>query len=215
MFAGFYMGVICIWNYMSFLLLPVMVYVLVKNRSALSEKVWEQKNIGLKENEQLMPAGSQGFILFAGMLAGMFATLMKYTGLTGNTVWEQLFWWSRQLLTLPGRCQGVSFLAFVWVVSALILGIIVQGVAKSVQRKRMERQEYKQLLKKESAEEKMQGDYFTTKDGRVIKYIDNPLPGPKKHMKRKMGFEIDDEQVQEMADDFDYQIDEGSDFDFD
>ena len=206
------MGVICIWNYMSFLLLPVMVYVLVKNRSALSEKVWEQKNIGLKENEQLMPAGSQGFILFAGMLAGMFATLMKYTGLTGNTVWEQLFWWLEQFSVLPGRCQEISFPAFLWVAAAFVLGIGIRTIAAFVQRKRKEKLEYKEILQKER--EKQQ-EYFTTKDGRVVKYIENPLPGPKKHVKKVMSFEINDADEKETADDFDYTIDEGSDFDFD
>lgn len=223
-FTGCYMGVICIWNYVGFLLLPVMLYVLVKNRSALREELWKQKNIELRENEQLMPAGSQGFILVTGMLVGMFATLMKYTGLTGNTVWEQLFWWSGQFLTLPGRCQDVSFFAFVWLIAALALGIVMQGILECVQRKQKERQELENIRaefapengkQKELAEEEMQGDYFTTKDGRVVKYIDNPLPGPKKHVKKEMSFAIDDAEGTEKVDDFDYKIDEDSDFDFD
>ena len=252
MLIGFYMGVVCTWNYIGFLLLPVMVYVLARNQAVLSEKLWMQKNIALEEKEQLMPIGSQGFILVAGMLVGMFATLMKYTGLTGWTVWVQLFWWQDQLAAFPGRCQDVPPAALLWLLAAFAIGIGSQVFVDYFKRKQEEKREYEELLRKEEEErrrfeaiereaeetledisdaedepemitdaeddmgdEEMQDEYFTTKDGRVVKFIDNPLPGPKKHVKREMNFEIDDvTQEEKMSDDFDYKVDTDKDFDF-
>ncbi|MBQ8598346.1 MAG: hypothetical protein IJ409_11220, partial [Lachnospiraceae bacterium] len=64
----------------------------------------------------------------------------------------------------------------------------------------------------------MQDDYFTTADGRVVKFLDNPLPGPKKHIKREMDFEINDvndiKPDVKAEDDFDFEVDSNSDFDF-
>ncbi len=69
---------------------------------------------------------------------------------------------------------------------------------------------------KAPAEEK-QDDYFITEDGRRIKYIENPLPGPKKHVKREMDFDL--KEVDDLMDfpdenEFDYKIKENDDFDF-
>lgn len=240
MLIGFYMGVICTWNYIGFLLVGVMVYVLVQNRTVLREKLWMQRNLELEENEQIMPVTTQGLILLAGMLVGMFATLMKYTGLTGWTVWEQLFWWQDQFAALPGRCQDISTAMLIWLLSAFGLGIGCQFFVDRLKQKAEEQREYDAILHKEAEEKQkkesigheeipvmdlppadtgddgMSDEFFIAEDGRQIKYIDNPLPGPKKHIKREMDFEIDDieEVIEEKKDDFDYRIDDDADFDF-
>lgn len=60
----------------------------------------------------------------------------------------------------------------------------------------------------------MQDGYFTTQDGRIVKFLDNPLPVPKKHVKKEMDFKFHDvEPLEKKADDFDYPIRENDDFD--
>lgn len=240
MLIGFYMGVLCTWNYIGFLLLGVMVYVLIRNRKALGEKLWMQKNLELEEKEQIMPVKTQGLVLLAGMLVGMFATLMKYTGFTGWTVWEQLFWWQDQFMALPGRCQDISTIMLIWLVTALGLAFACRFYANRHNQKTEEKKEYEEILHKEAEEkqkdesinhkkmakselppvdtgvDEMPDEFFIAEDGREIKYIDNPLPGPKKHVKRDFDFDFDDIEevvVEEQKDDFDYQIADDADFD--
>ncbi len=70
--------------------------------------------------------------------------------------------------------------------------------------------------KKMPVEEK-QDEYFIAEDGRRIKYIENPLPGPKKHVKREMDFDLQEyDDLLEFPDEneFDYKISENDDFDF-
>ncbi|MCI9335379.1 MAG: hypothetical protein HFI98_11690, partial [Lachnospiraceae bacterium] len=55
------------------------------------------------------------------------------------------------------------------------------------------------------------GKYIITEDGRRIKLLDNPLPGPKEHVRKEMDFDLDFEM--EAADDFDIKITDGDDFD--
>ncbi len=65
--------------------------------------------------------------------------------------------------------------------------------------------------------EEKQDEYFIAEDGRRIKYIENPLPGPKKHVKREMDFDLQEyDDLLEFPDEneFDYKISENDDFDF-
>lgn len=55
------------------------------------------------------------------------------------------------------------------------------------------------------------GKYIITEDGRRIKLLDNPLPGPKEHVRKEMDFDLDFEM--EAADDFDIKITDDDDFD--
>lgn len=50
------------------------------------------------------------------------------------------------------------------------------------------------------------------KEEKKIKYIENPLPLPKKHVKRTMEFKFNDGQGKK-ADDFDVEIRDDDDFD--
>ena len=44
-----------------------------------------------------------------------------------------------------------------------------------------------------AGEEKQQEkpDFFTAPDGRKVKYLENPLPGPKKHVSRQLDFDVE------------------------
>ncbi|MBD5396248.1 MAG: hypothetical protein HDR23_05830 [Lachnospiraceae bacterium] len=50
------------------------------------------------------------------------------------------------------------------------------------------------------------------KEEKKIKYIENPLPLPKKHVKRTLEFKYNDPQA-ELLDDFDVKISDDDDFD--
>lgn len=278
---GFLMGMICIWNYQSWILAVITVYVLLKNHSTLKEKLWQQQNgEELLEKDQIMPAWTEGFILSMGVLLGMFATLMKYTGLTGYAIGGQFVWWIRQYMSLPGRCQGVDSWLIVWLIAALAAGIIFQQIVNKAAEVRLEKRERAEAeLKREEAQRKKQqarkmadtgwesiqererpaplvrrqsepkpglepesrfkpeskfeqepkkepkkesrvevgrriqqadGEYVMTEDGRIVKLLDNPLPVPKKHVKKEITFDH-----AAVKDDFDFDFDIGADGDFD
>lgn len=145
--------------------------------------------------------------------------------------------WSRLSLIVMGFYLGVicirnslGFYLPVWLLFAVSSGIVCQWIYNIVQKK-------KQAVKAEegggtdtvnytgtpgkeggkmSVEEK-QDDYFIAGDGRRIKYIENPLPGPKKHVKRTMDFDLNEiDELKDFPDEneFDYKIRENDDFDF-
>ena len=227
--SGFYMGVICIWNYVGFLLIAVAVYLLIRNYSVLKEKIKVQKGEkGRKPQDRIMTVGYQGFLLFSGILVGMFATLMKYTGLTGYTLKEQFDWWRFQMESFPGRCQDISTWIAIAFTGAVLIGALCQrifpginssGPEKMKDSRAVEKEAMKSRKEEEHMEEK-QEEYITTKDGRKIRLLDNPLPTPKKHIKKEMGFDFDfDDNVlkdNEKSDkiDFDVEISDNDDFDF-
>lgn len=233
MIAGFYLGVICIWNYIGWCLAAVSIYILIRNHLALREGICEQKNDEERElREQLMGAGSQAFILFTGVIVGMYATLMKYTGLTGKTIAEQFNWWVRQLGSFPGRCQDIPGWFIFVLMGAVITGILCRMFIK-VRSKKIEkisaeatekahvnmeqieeRQTEEQVKEAQTAVEEKQDGYVITEDGRKIKLLDNPLPGPKKHVKREIGFDYDEIDVNNNKKDFDIEIGDNDDFDF-
>lgn len=234
MFAGFFLGVICTWNYVGWLLVLLTAYVLTLNHRNLEDRLWEQKQKEeLDEKYQLMPVYSQAFILVLGLLIGMYATLMKYTGITGIPVGEQFIWWLEQYKALPGRCQDLSVSFALWTVLAVLMGIVVEYIEKFVRKKKLIQEMYdeEEKLTEESDSEidkpkdeasveangtALEDNYIVTEDGRTIKLLDNPLPVPKKHVKKEMEFKIDstDEQSDEkLADDFDYHVDDNDDFD--
>lgn len=143
MLTGFWTGVVCIWNYSGWLLLPLIVYILNKNRYNLKEKIWEQKQKEIYlERQQVMRVGSQISILAVGILLGMYATLMKYTGITGIFVGEQFRWWFFQYRDLPNRCQDISTELFLWLLFAGTLGVFCSMLIRSFQRRKMQNMMY-------------------------------------------------------------------------
>lgn len=278
---GFFLGVFCIWNYISWLLAALTVYVLVLNRKNMEDRLWEQRQKNeTPDKEKLMPVYSQSLTLFIGMFIGMYATLMKYTGLTGIPLAEQLIWWLEQFREFPGRCQDVSFELFLSVIVAVLLGIAVKYIEKYLLRRKLLREMYveeQKLLQTEQAaplpsakpieqdkpesaskkeeaapdketapvQEKPEAEteqeaekeaepqkeaelqkeaepqtetdqeaeaevpegYVRAEDGRMIKLLENPLPLPKKHVKKEMEFQLD------VEDEFDHCTDADDDFD--
>lgn len=224
MILGFLTGVVCIWNYMGWLLVVLMIYVLYGNHHNLEERLWEQKQKEeLEEKYRLMPVSSQAFILTLGILVGMFATLMKYTGFTGLPVVEQFIWWLNQFQAFPGRCQDISIWLAAWLLLAVVVGIVCERTEKAILRKRLLKEMYgeESAAEKEEQEEEQEQEQeensIVTEDGRRIKLLDNPLPVPKRHVKKKMNFKVNETGEQqaekEKKDDFDHQTDADDDFD--
>ena len=163
-----------------------------------------------------------------GIFAGMFTTLMKYTGRTGQTLGQQFDWWMIQLRSFPNRCQDISTWLIVVLVMSVFIGILCNMVFFAVKKKKAGQAEENNKVLEEAAEspeeesdmEETHEGYVTTADGRQIKLLDNPLPVPKKHVKREMRFDFDFEDegkkenpIEEKSD-FDIEISENDDFDF-
>lgn len=216
MILGFGMGVLCIWNYLGWLLVPVTALVLYQNHRNLRTRIWEQKQKELYyEREQVMPVSSQGSILTLGLLLGMYATLMKYTGLTGISVGEQMIWWTDQFKNVTDRCQDISLMMTMWLVIAGSLGIFLGAYGQKIYRRRIQDRMYEDEVSKEVTEEIEVHDYVITPEGRKVELLDNPLPLPKPHVKKEMDFKINDLPKEEAheKDDFDFLISENDDFD--
>lgn len=145
--------------------------------------------------------------------------------------------WSRLSLIVMGFYLGVicirnslGFYLPLWLLSAVTAGIACQWLFGFMQRKKKpeasKEGEEAAVLKNTRARrkedkkmpvEEKQDEYFIAEDGRRIKYIENPLPGPKKHVKREMDFDLQEyDDLLEFPDEneFDYKISENDDFDF-
>lgn len=283
MIFGIYLGVVCTWNYTGFFLVLLFGYILVKNQMLTREFIWQQDRELLTEKDQIMSTFSQGMIVFLGVLFGMFITLMKYTGISGDVISGQFMWWLRQYTELPGVCQGTELQYAVGLLVSVVLAIICH----TVQLRYRSNKEAEMLLQKinsqktegtetqtgkqetaasvagtttsektvgettkepansgklqeeeilignelhtdtDSAsvssekdkqtaihtegEEQMeadgtQNDYFVSKDGKKVRYLDNPLPVPKKHVERHLDFDFDISMDDIMA--FDREMDD-------
>lgn len=154
MLLGFRMGVVCIWNYTGWLLLPIMIYILNRNRYNLKDKIWEQKQKEIYlERQQVMQVGSQTSILTVGTLLGMYATLMKYTGMTGISVGEQFRWWIAQYRELPERCQDISTQLILWLLLAGVAGILCSVLIQSIRRRKLQNMMYEDEIYPQDEEE--------------------------------------------------------------
>lgn len=228
MLMGFYLGVVCIWNYAGFLLLILFAGVLVKTHLSTKELIWRQDQDLLQEKDQIMSTFSQVLIVILGILLGMFAILMKYTGISGEVISGQIRWWIGQFRDLPGTCQGLEFKYVIYIVVVILLGMLCNAGQTCYQKRREESTsedvkipklpEHTEAVEKSTAaleewrfdlyddseenwrfpdeltgEEKQQEnpDFFTAPDGRKVKYLENPLPGPKKHVSRHLDFDFE------------------------
>lgn len=243
MLMGFYLGVVCIWNYAGFLLLILFAGVLVKTHLSTKELIWRQDQDLLQEKDQIMSTFSQVLIVILGILLGMFATLMKYTGISGEVISGQIRWWIGQFRDLPGTCQGLEFKYVIYIVVVILLGMLCNAGQTCYQKRREESTsedvkipklpEHTEAVEKSTAaleewrfdlyddseenwrfpdeltgEEKQQEnpDFFTAPDGRKVKYLENPLPGPKKHVSRQLDFDVEVNMDDMLA--FDRKLDE-------
>ena len=215
-------------------------YVLACNKRSLKQGLWEErreadeKHYKKLEKYQLMPVGSQLMILTVGTLIGMYATLMKYTGLTGISVGEQFLWWTAQYQSIQERLQDVSVVTAAYLGGSLLLGAVLGLVIKSIHSRRqwealysdVEVAEDEKILKDSKKDSKTEEtkteetettiietekaetviaetvqNVVVTEDGRQVKLLDNPLPVPKRHIKREMEFDLND--FSDGKDDFD------------
>ncbi len=97
---------------------------------------------------------------------------------------------------------------------AVITGVLLQAVILTARRKKNHRMAEEQLEEIRLKEEKDWDDYVITEDGRKIKLLDNPLPVPKKHVKKEIEFDMIDEiRPDSGIAEFDFQISEEDDFD--
>ncbi len=282
--AGFFVGMLCIWNYLGWIFPLMMVYVLICHSIVLKDRIKQQRQQNeLKEKKRIMGAGSQLFHLLIGWIVGIYATLMKYTGLTGNTLKEQLDWWFSQFKDFPGRCQDVSTIFSIWLTGAVLAGVLCQLLyhivrpkkaedladeqkteamrdvkevqeaenvrdakeiqeTKNVQDVKMMQEietvqdaeatmgiEFMQVAEEvqnvESGQQSENGsktqaeqnpdteiyqkpEQKVAKEGRKVQFLENPLPVPKKHVRKDIGFDIEEVKM-----DFDIEINEGDDFD--
>lgn len=209
-----------------------------KNMEALLEgKKEPEESTGRKKRPykgelEPMGIGAHILILFCGILTGGFITLMKYTGITGHTFADQFMWWIRSFT--DSSFQGLSpVFVFLLPGSVLISGIVqllINRIAgkqegdaalpadEGAQTKTgdaepsAEKKAAAEITEPASAEKaaiKGEKKEVEEKKGKKkINYIENPLPGPKKHVKRNFDFKID-----RRKDDFDIDIEEGDDFD--
>lgn len=245
--AGFFVGIICIWNYLGWILPLMMVYVLIYHSIVLKDRIKQQRQQKeLKEKKRIMGAGSQLFHLLIGWIVGIYATLMKYTGLTGNTIKEQLEWWLSLFKVFPERCQDVSTIFSIWLAGAVLAGVLCQLIFHIVRPKKTEgmaeeqeteaMQDEKEVQEAENvrdvqeiqetknvqdaktmqeieavqdAEAAMGIEFMqVAEEGRKVQFLENPLPVPKKHVRKDIGFDIEEVKM-----DFDIEISEGDDFD--
>lgn len=194
MILGFGIGVICIWNYIGWILFLVIGYGAKNSYSITRRRVTIQKESGKKlpEREQMMSTASQIVILFCGALFGMYCTLMKYTGITGMYLADQVKWWLMQYRALPGVCQEIGLNKAI-ILLAVIFAAAVCGWICGIYRQRKEDQAYmkKFFAKRKEKEEISQPESFVTEDGRTIEYLKNPLPVPKRHVAKEMQFEFE------------------------
>ena len=179
------MGMLCVWNYLGWLLAPVAICVLVKNKGHFF----------------------YGSILAAGFFCGILATLLRYARLTGLSLGEQFAWWTAPLKALPKRCQDLSVQMAAWILFAGLAGVLVAMITDRINRcglnhlpdeggeeapdeETKQVREVKEVKTPEKEEESVQ--YVIAADGRKVALLENPLPLPKKHEKRKMDFKYHD-----------------------
>ncbi|GFI46563.1 hypothetical protein IMSAGC019_01882 [Lachnospiraceae bacterium] len=185
--AGLYMGLVCYWNWLGFFLCLPAGYLLAKAYFAYGRK-------GLAT--AALAAG-----LFLGVTLGFFTVLSVDAGLTGTTGAKQFIRWFREIRQPGGGSQDMDICLALWLAGGLLAGVFSQWAFWCLGRKEVTGGMEKVADAKNTAEEEGQGNYIVTQDGRRIRLLDNPLPGPKKHVKRKMSFDIEEVgDLEELAD---------------
>ncbi len=242
--TGFLTGMVCIWHYTGFFLLLFIAYPLIVNLPSLIERriIWKKvynmerllmdEKAEEDERQEVMPVYSQIMILIMGMLLGGFSTLMKYTGITGEFMPGQFYWWQEQLFSFHnGRWQDLQIYLPIWLMITIWTGAGLQMLLKTVLKKKAEgsvqpekslpsedksgiagktfdkKEKKKKVQNREKDSSVKKETVVEEKAKKEIKYIENPLPLPKKHEKRTLDFKLD------KKDGFDVEVDPNDDFD--
>ncbi len=218
---GFYVGVLCIWDILGGILAAVMICLLFQNYFFLKKDTSGEKG-GEKETNakgRMMGTGTQAVALIEGILIGIFVTLMKYTGVSGEAIAGQAKWWISQMRSPFALYSEMQVPFILRILSAALAGVLCQLLVHRKIRSQEDGGGETDLSTadggkgsdREMAGQAEAGKYIITEDGRRIKLLDNPLPGPKEHVRKEMDFDLDFEM--EAADDFDIKITDGDDFD--
>ncbi len=200
--VGGLLGLLCIWSYLGWVLFFICIYLQVKNY-----RHWKGKTI---DRERMMGAAAQGVRVLFWFLAGILACLMRYTAFTGLPILGQLDWWRSYLTDIHSQGQEISGLLTLWLITAFGAGVICRRVSE-----KHEKPEEEEMIMEETAVEERKGLQETAeKDGNAekeqakVKLLDNPLPVPKKHVKKEIAFDIEDVKME-----FDISVSEDDDFD--
>lgn len=225
---GFYVGVLCTWNVLGGLLALAIFFILLKGTlfSKREKRVQEKAEAGQKSvGRGTMGWGTQTIVLTEGILIGIFATLMKYTGVSGEAIAGQVKWWFLQIKNPLAQYSEMQIpfiirllcAAFAGILCQILFHIIWERQKAGMGSKSLEDGEESPVMtgngkgwEREMTLQGEEGKYIVTEDGRRIKLLDNPLPGPKKHVHKEMDFDLDFEREK---DDFDILIGEDDDFD--
>ncbi|RHV52252.1 hypothetical protein DXB46_00360 [Lachnospiraceae bacterium OM04-12BH] len=198
--TGFVSGVLLIWHLMTVFLIVVFLAVAAFHAAQLLERRKDSKN--------------RIFLIYpCGILLGCFGTLMKYTGITGNTLIEQFSWWISSFTAV--QFQGLSPF-FVFLLPGSVLGtagiqLLMDRIAEGKGSSLSVDEAVEEVEMALTEEPESRGEMETVeekKEKKKVNYIENPLPLPKKHVKRNFDFKLD-----KRKDDFDIDIEEGDDFD--
>ncbi len=203
--AGFLAGMITVWHYLGLYLFLVIGYVWVVFWSRVKKK----------------------FVLFIGMMLGGGVSCAHIAAAAGKSAAAQFDGWMMELQKLPRRFLYEETELENWLFCAIGAAVLCRNLAALTGKGKSREQEEAVLIsantmqeterkvpQKTETEDEKPESYFIAQDGRKVKYLDNPLPVPKKHVKKEMNFAIDDVEGDfDINDDFDLQISSGDDFD--
>ena len=249
MFLGFVLGMLLTWHFYNGTLIILFFIAIAKNNALVKERISvRERTLELLEiagepvtdrklKAEVMPGSSQVFVVFGGIFVGVFATLMKYTGVTGSYLGDQFRWWLKQLVqkVTSGRYQDIAIWFILQATVFLVIGILfllfdhsseeeLEAIHESLDEMQQatKQQEAKQDVVKHQIEKKPEKEEMvdttpekevtvekeTTPVKKTVELLENPLPLPKKHVKKVMDF--DDAPKK---DDFDFAINDDDDFD--
>lgn len=131
------------------------------------------------------------------------------------------------LAALPRTLESIfvispeNFYLFVFSLVLFFLAVMIAFIKEFCRRKKENREEdplqsvemaaqekWTELEKPDEEPEEGKGNSVITEDGRCVQLLENPLPLPKKHVKKEIHFDFED-----FTDDFDFKISDGDDFD--
>lgn len=137
---GAYIGILCAWNYLGVMLLLIMLLIVIRNYRILHDKSKLQGLVErgvIDEEKHIMTVFSQNFILLVGLAAGLFLTLLRYTGFSGLTLAQQFNWWLYLFSFLPAKTMDFDTWIAVYLVVSILLGILL-AVFYNIRAKRRE-----------------------------------------------------------------------------
>lgn len=206
--AGFLAGMITVWHFLGLYLLPVFLYAFIRERRRVKRK----------------------FVLPVGLMLGGLTAFAYIAMAAGKSAAAQAYGWMMELKDLPLRYLNEETELENWLFCAMAAGILFRNLSGLIGKDKSRNEEEetsedaapedtaeklpRKVPQKVAAAEEDPDSYFITGDGRKVKYLDNPLPVPKKHVKKEMNFAIEDVEGDfDINDDFDFQISNGDDFD--